>query len=59
MGWIYPGEAVVVFHGEERKTVTNQVATMSKEWLFRRADILSREDMHKIEEAFKTRADIQ
>ena len=55
---IYPSEAVVVFQGEERKAMADQVATVSKERLFRRADILSQEDMRKIEGAIKIQLDI-
>ena len=55
---IYPSEAVVVFKGEERKAMTDQLATVSKTRLFRRADILSQEDMRKIEEAVKVQLDI-
>ncbi len=56
---IYPSEAVVVFQGEERKAMADQVATVSKARLFRRADILSQEDMRKIEEAIKIQLDIR
>ena len=56
---IYPSEAVVVFQGEERKAMADQVATVSKARLFRRVDILSQEDMHKIEEAVKIQLDIR
>ena len=56
---IYPSEAVVVFQGEERKAMADQLATVSKERLFRRADILSQEDMRKIEEAIKIQLDIR
>jgi mRNA interferase MazF len=56
--WIYPSEAVVAFQGEERKAMADQVATVSKERIFRRADILSQEDMRKIEEAIKIQLDI-
>ncbi len=55
---IYPSEAVVVFQGEERKAMADQLATVSKERLFRRAAILSQEDMRKIEEAIKIQLDI-
>ena len=55
---IYPSEAVVVFQGEERKAMADQVATVSKERLFRRAYILSQEDMRKIEGAIKIQLDI-
>jgi len=55
---IYPSEAVVVFQGEEGKAMADQLATVSKARLFRRADILSQEDMRKIEEATKIQLDI-
>jgi mRNA interferase MazF len=55
---IYPSEAVVVFQREERKAMADQLATVSKARLFRRADILSQEDMRKIEEAVKVQLDI-
>jgi mRNA interferase MazF len=56
---IYPSEAVVVFQGEERKAMADQLATVSKERLFRCADTLSQEDMRKIEEAVKVQLDIR
>ena len=56
---IYPSEAVVVFQGEERKAMADQLTTVSKARLFRRADILSQEDMRKIEEVIKIQLDIR
>ena len=56
---IYPSEAVVVFQGKERKAMADQLATVSKARLFRRADILSQEDMRKIEEVIKIQLDIR
>jgi mRNA interferase MazF len=56
---IYPSEAVVAFQGKERKAMADQLATVSKERLFRRADTLSQEDMRKIEEAVKVQLDIR
>ena len=38
--------------------MADQLATVSKERLFKRAGILSQEDMHKIEEAIKVQLDI-
>ncbi|MFC1965160.1 type II toxin-antitoxin system PemK/MazF family toxin [Chloroflexota bacterium] len=55
---LYPSEAVVVFEGKESKAMADQLATVSKTRLFRRADILSQEDMRKIEEAIKIQLDI-
>ena len=50
---LYPSEAVVIFSGGESKAMADQLTTVSKARLFRRADVLSQEDMHKIEEAIK------
>lgn len=55
---LYPSEAVVIFKGKESKAMADQLATVSKVRLFRRADILSQEDMRKIEEAIKIQLDI-
>jgi mRNA interferase MazF len=55
---IYPSEATVVFEGKESKAMADQLATVSKVRLFRRAGVLSTEDMHKVEEAVKIQLDI-
>jgi len=55
---LYPSEALVVFEGKESKAMADQLATVSKERLFRRAGILSRDDMHKVEQAIKIQLDI-
>lgn len=55
---LYPSEAAVVFEGEKSKAMADQLATVSKERLFKRAGILSRDDMHKIEEAVKVQLGI-
>ena len=55
---LYPSEAVVVFEGRESKAMADQLATVSKARLFRRAGILSQEDMRKIEEAIRIQMDI-
>ena len=55
---LYPSEAAVIFEGKESKAMTDQLATVSKERLFRRAGVLSQEDMRKIEEAIKIQLDI-
>ena len=44
----------MVFEGKESKAMADQLATVSKARLFRRAGVLSPEDMHKVEEAVKT-----
>jgi mRNA interferase MazF len=55
---LYPSEAAVVFEGTEGKAMADQLATVSKARLFRRAGILSQEDMRKIEEAIRIQLDL-
>jgi len=55
---LYPSEAVVIFEGKESKAMADHLATVSKERLFRRAGILSKDDMHKVEQAIKIQLDI-
>ena len=55
---LYPSEAVVILDGKESKAMADQLATVSKERLFRRAGILSKDDMHKVEQAIKIQLDI-
>ena len=55
---LYPSEAVVTFEGKESKAMADQLATVSKKRLFSRVDIISQEDMRKIEEALKIQLDI-
>ncbi len=55
---LYPSEAVVILEGKESKAMADQPATVSKERLFRRAGILSKDDMHKVEQAIKVQLDI-
>ena len=55
---LYPSEAAVVLAGKESKAMADQLATVSKTRLFRRAGVLSQEDMLKIEEAIKIQLDI-
>ena len=56
---LYPSEALVILEGKECKAMADQLATVSKSRLFRRAGILSPEDMRKIEEALKIQLDIR
>lgn len=55
---LYPSEAVVIFKGKESKAMADQLATVSKLRLFKRAGFLSKEDMRRIEEAVKIQLDI-
>ena len=55
---LYPSEAVVVFEGKESKAMADQLATVSKTRLYRRAGIISLEDMRNIEKAVRIQLDI-
>ena len=55
---LYPSEALVLFEGKESKAMADQLATVSKLRLFKRAGLLSEEDMRKIEEVIKIQLDI-
>lgn len=54
---LYPSEALVVFQGTKSKATADQLATVSKSRLFKRADVLAVEDMLKIEDAIKIQLD--
>ena len=55
---LYPSEAAVIFEGKESKAMADQLATVSKDRLFKRTGILSQEDMRKVEGAIKVQLDI-
>lgn len=55
---LYPSEALVVFEGKESKAMADQLATVSKLRLFKRAGVLSAKDMQRIEEAVKVQLDL-
>ncbi len=55
---LYPSEAAVMLQGKRSKAMADQLATVSKERLFKRAGVLSQEDMHKVEEAIKIQLDM-
>jgi mRNA interferase MazF len=55
---LYPSEALVVFEGKESKAMADQLATVSKVRLFKRAGVLSANDMQRIEQAVKIQLDI-
>jgi mRNA interferase MazF len=56
---LYPSEALVVLGGKASKAMADQLATVSKSRLFRRAGVLSEADMRKIEKAVKIQLDFQ
>jgi mRNA interferase MazF len=55
---LYPSEALVVFESKESKAMADQLATVSKLRLFKRAGALSEKDMQAIGEAIKTQLDM-
>ena len=55
---LYPSEARVVIRGRESKAMADQLATVSKARLLRRAGTVSEEDMRKIEVAIKIQLDM-
>ena len=55
---LYPSEAIVMFGGKESKAMADQLATVSKLRLFKRAGALSEEDMQKVAEAIKIQLEI-
>ena len=55
---LYPSEALVIFKDNESKAMADQLATVSKLRLFKRAGVLSEEDMLRISEAIKIQLDI-
>ncbi len=55
---VYPSEALVTLERRESKAMADQLATVSKLRLFKRAGILSQEDMHRIEAAIKVQLDL-
>jgi mRNA interferase MazF len=58
-GKLYPSETVVNFEGKENKAMADQLTTVSKERLYRRAAVLSQEDLNKVEAAIKIQLGIK
>jgi mRNA interferase MazF len=58
VGRLYPSEAAVVFDGKQGKAMADQLATVSKERLSRKAGSLSQEEMEKIGEAIKVQLNL-
>ena len=55
---LYPSEAYMHVSGKMGKAMADQLATVSKERLFKRIGIISAEDLRKVEEAIKTQLDL-
>ena len=51
--YLYPSEALVLFDGKESKAMADQLATVSKLRLYKRAGLISEENMLRINEAVK------
>lgn len=56
---LYPAEALIMFKGKKVKAMADQIATVSKLRLTRRAGTLSRDDTGKIEEVIKIQLDLR
>src|SRR5659263_712645 len=56
--YLYPSEALLLFDGKESKAMADQLATVSKLRLYKRAGFISEEDMLRINEAIKIQLDI-
>lgn len=54
----YPSEAYVRVSGKKGKAMADQLATVSKERLFKRIGVLSVEGMRKVGEVIKTQLDL-
>ena len=55
---LYPSEAAILFDGKESKAMADQLATVSKLRLYKRAGFISEENMLRINEAIKIQLDI-
>jgi mRNA interferase MazF len=55
---LYPSEAYVTLAGGRRKAMADQIATVSKARLAKRAGVLSGEDMDRVAHALKTQLDL-
>ncbi|HHT9106998.1 MAG TPA: type II toxin-antitoxin system PemK/MazF family toxin [Candidatus Wujingus californicus] len=51
---LYPSETLVLFDGKESKAMVDQLATVSKLRLFKRAGLISEEDMLRIKRRSKS-----
>ena len=55
---LYPSEAAILFDGKESKAMADQLATVSKLRMYKRAGLISEEHMLRINEAIKIQLDI-
>ena len=57
-GKVYPSEVKVVLNNKEHKAMADQIRVVSKQRLLSRIDVLSSEEMKKIEEKIKLFLDL-
>ena len=55
---LYPSETLVMLDGKESKAMADQLTTVSKLRLFKRAGILSEDEMLRVGEAIKVQLDL-
>lgn len=53
VGRLYPSEALVLFNGEQRKALADQLTTTAKERLVGRAGVLSGADLESVERVIR------
>jgi mRNA interferase MazF len=56
---LYPSESYVMLNGKQNKTMSDQLATVSKLRLFNRVGVISEDDMEKMGEAIKIQLDLK
>jgi mRNA interferase MazF len=57
-GRLYPSEAYVLLAGEQRKAMTDQLTTASKQRLLEKVGHLSVEDMEAVDSAIRTQLNL-
>jgi mRNA interferase MazF len=55
---LYPSEAYVTLNGTREKAMTDQLATVSKQRLFKQAGTLSAEDLLRVGQAIRVHLDL-
>ncbi len=58
-GRLYPGEALVTFREKDNKAMADQIATVSKARLYKKAGSISPDEMKAVEEAVKVQLGMQ
>ena len=56
---LYASESYVMLNGKQNKTMSDQLATVSKLRLFNRVGVISEDDMEKVGEAIKIQLDLK